>query len=140
MSNIVSLQIGQNKIRLGDLIDSYHNANNTEGYRVYKDGWCEHWGLYGNLPCNSITEVTLLKHFKLVNNSNWHVNTYKDYGGVQVTCSQVGYGYISTLSGAFSASNKIKLYHQHSEGKAGMSVKWEAKGYLTDEEMSTYNL
>ena len=139
MSNIVSLQIGQNKIRLGDLIDSYHNASNTEGYRVYKDGWCEYWGYTINLTNDAMLEVTLSKHFKLVNIANWHRNTYKDYVGIKVNCAQLTFGAPSTTSGAFSGSNKIKIYQKNSSN-ASMDVKWEVKGYLTDEEMNKYNL
>ena len=63
MSNISSLQIGQNKIQIGKsvLIESYTDPNTHQWYRVYSDGWCEQGG-YINTS-NSVTDWNLLKPY-----------------------------------------------------------------------------
>ncbi len=129
MSNITSLQIGENKIQVGDLIDSYHNANNTEGYRVYKDGWCECYGTVST-PHVTLVTVDLPKAFKNGSGVNNEVITYTP---------QVGAGSPSTLSGAFISSNQIQVF-QMNTANSSIWVKYIARGYLTDEEMSAYNL
>lgn len=121
------------KIRLGDLIDSYHNTNNSEGYRVYRDGWCE---CYGTVPAPYATFVTinLPKSFK--NNSS---NGASENNEVITYTPQVGAGSPSTLSGAFISSNQIQVF-QINSAKSSLWIKYLARGYLTDEEMSKYDL
>jgi hypothetical protein len=138
MTEITSIEINGKKFR-SDLIDSYHNANNTEGYRVYKDGWCECYGSAFAMQPQVDNVITLPKNFKIISEeANLPHDCCLD-NTVMITPSHTGFTPSSTISGAFLSSNKIKLFNSN-EIKAVMSLKWEARGYLTDEEMNKYDL
>lgn len=48
----------------GYLVESY--TNDTSGYRLYSDGYCEQWG-YSNTDSNNLRTVTFLKPYKDTN-------------------------------------------------------------------------
>lgn len=58
---------------------------------------------------------------------------------IETDCAQCNFGSYSTISSGFLDSNHIRLY-QENDAKALMQVRWLVKGYLTDEEMSKYDL
>lgn len=83
MSNITSIQIGQNKIQIGKsvLIRSYTNSETHQWYRVYSDGWCEQGGYLDECTKGVNKNVNLTLPYI---NSEYYANAIYDSNDIGV--------------------------------------------------------
>lgn len=120
MSNIASLQIGQNKIEIGKsvLLKSYYDEVNEKHCRLYSDGYCEQFGY--DMQGNGTKTITLVLSYI---DTSYFISTVANSG------SSVNENAI-----ADSSNGWFKVV------KTNSSCRWCCKGYvdLTNETVQEF--